>query len=283
MPTFYNQATLSYNDNVINSNVVTGELVEVLSAAKNSLTDAYQVGDKVTYTISIVNSGTTALNGISVTDDLGTYAFESLTLTPLTYVSASVQYFQNGVLQPTVTVEAGPPLVFSGINVPAGGNVVLVYETEVNSFAPPTEGSTITNSAIVSGAGITEVTISDTITAATGAVLNISKSICPETVVENGQLVYTFVIQNTGNADAVATDNVQVTDQFNPILDPIAVSLDNVPWSSPANYTYSTSTGLFQTVPGQITVPRATYVQDTVTGQWTITPGVTVLRVAGTV
>lgn len=283
MPTFYNQATLSYNDNVINSNVVTGELVEVVSAAKNSLTDAYQVGDKVTYTISIVNSGTTALNGISVTDDLGTYSFGTLILTPLTYVPGSVQYFQNGVLQPAVTVEAGPPLVFSGINVPAGGNVVLVYEAEVNSFAPPTEGSTITNSAIVSGAGITEVTISDTIAAATGAVLNISKSICPETVVENGQLVYTFVIQNTGNAAAVATDNVQVTDQFNPILDPIAVSLDNVPWSSPANYTYSTSTGLFQTVPGQITVPGATYVQDPVTGQWIITPGVTVLRVAGTV
>lgn len=283
MPTFYNQATLSYNDNVINSNVVTGELVEVVSAAKNSLTDAYQVGDKVTYTISIVNSGTTALNGISITDDLGTYSFGTLILTPLTYVPGSVQYFQNGVLQPAVTVEAGPPLVFSGINVPAGGNVVLVYEAEVNSFAPPTEGSTITNSAIVSGAGITEVTISDTIAAATGAVLNISKSICPETVVENGQLVYTFVIQNTGNAAAVATDNVQVTDQFNPILDPIAVSLDNVPWSSPANYTYSTSTGLFQTVPGQITVPGATYVQDPVTGQWIITPGVTVLRVAGTV
>ena len=283
MPTFYNQATLSYNDNVINSNVVTGELVEVVSAAKNSLTDAYQVGDKVTYTISIVNSGTTALNEISVTDDLGTYSFGTLILTPLTYVAGSVQYFQNGVLQPAVAVEAGPPLVFSGINVPAGGNVVLVYEAEVNSFAPPTEGSTITNSAIVSGAGITEVTISDTIAAATGAVLNISKSICPETVVENGQLVYTFVIQNTGNAAAVATDNVQVTDQFNPILDPIAVSLDNVPWSSPANYTYSTSTGLFQTVPGQITVPGATYVQDPVTGQWIITPGVTVLRVAGTV
>lgn len=283
MPTFYNQATLSYNDNVINSNVVTGELVEVLSAAKTSLTEDYQVGDRVTYTISIVNSGTSTLNGLTVTDDLGTYSYGTMELTPLTYVADSVKYFQNGMLQPSVAVTAGPPLVFSGISVPAGGNVVLVYEAQVNSFAPPSAGSTIVNSAVISGAGITDVTVTDTITAASGAVLVISKSICPEAVVENGQLVYTFVIQNTGNTDAVATDNVQVTDQFNPILDPITVTFNSQPWTSPVNYTYSTATGLFQTVAGQITVPRATYVQDAVTGQWTVTPGVSVLKVSGIV
>lgn len=283
MPTFYNQATLSYNDNVINSNVVTGELVEVLSAAKTSLTEDYQVGDRVTYTISIVNSGTSPISGLTVTDDLGTYLFDSMELTPLTYVTGSVKYFQNGVLQPGVAVTPGPPLVFSGITVPAGGNVVLVYEAEVNSYAPPSAGSTITNSAVITGNGITDITVTDTITAASGAELTISKSICPETVVDNGQLVYTFVIQNTGNTDAVATDNVQVTDQFDPILDPITVTFNSLPWSSPANYTYMTSTGLFQTVAGQITVPKATYVQDVMSGQWIVTPGVSVLKVSGIV
>lgn len=283
MPTFYNQATLSYNDNVINSNVVTGELVEVVSAAKTSLTEDYQVGDRVTYTISIVNAGTTPLSGLSVTDDLGAYPFGALTLTPLTYVDGSVKYFQNGVLQPGVSVTPGPPLGFGGITVPAGGNVVLVYEAEVNSYAPPAAGATITNTATISGGGITEVTVTDTITAASGAVLTISKSICPEAVVENGQLTYTFVIQNTGNADAVATDNVQVTDQFTPVLDPIAVTFNGLPWTSPTDYTYMTSTGMFRTVPGQITVPAATYAQDGVTGQWTVTPGVSVLKVTGTI
>jgi len=283
MPTFYNQATLSYNDNVINSNVVTGELVEVVSGVKTSLTEDYQVGERVTYTISIVNSGTSTLNGLNVTDDLGEYTFGAVTLVPLTYVANSAKYFQNGILQPAVTVNAGPPLVFSGINVPAGGNVVLVYEALVNAFAPPSAGSTITNAAVISGAGITEVTVTDTITAASGAVLVISKSICPETIVENGQLVYTFVIQNTGNSNAVATDNVQVTDQFNPILDPISVTFNSLPWTSPANYTYLTGNGLFQTVPGQITVPMATYTQDVTTGQWEITPGVSVLKVTGIV
>jgi len=283
MSTFYNQATLSYNDNVINSNVVTGELVEVLSAAKTSLTEDYRVGDRVTYTISIVNSGTTALNGLTVTDDLGAYSFGTQTLTPLTYASGSVKYFQNGILQTGVVVNAGPPLVFSGINVPAGGNVVLVYEALVNSYAPPSAGSTITNNAVITGAGITEVRVTDTITAASGASLIISKSMCPESVVENGQLVYTFVIQNTGNTAAVTTDNVQVTDQFNPILNPITVTYNAQPWTAPANYTYSDETGLFQTVPGQITVPSASYVQDDETGQWTVTPGVSVLKVSGIV
>lgn len=283
MPTFYNQATLSYNDNVINSNVVTGELVEVVSGAKTSLTEEYQAGDKVTYTISIVNSGISVLNGLMVTDDLGAYSFDTLTLTPLTYVAGSVKYFQNGVQQAGIIVDAGPPLVLSGINVPAGGNVILVYEAKVNSYAPPTVGSTIINSAVIEGAGITEVTVTETITATPGAALTISKSICPDSVVENGQVVYTFVIQNIGNTDAVATDDVQVTDLFNPILNPIAVTFNSLPWTSPANYTYMTGTGMFQTVAGQITVPKATYAQDAVTGQWIVTPGVSVLKVAGTV
>ena len=37
MAVFYNQATISYNGNVTGSNIVTGEIIEVLSAEKNSL------------------------------------------------------------------------------------------------------------------------------------------------------------------------------------------------------------------------------------------------------
>ena len=34
MATFTNQATLTYNGNVITSNIATGEIIEVLSATK---------------------------------------------------------------------------------------------------------------------------------------------------------------------------------------------------------------------------------------------------------
>ena len=41
MPTFFNQATLTFNDTVINSNITTGELLEVLSVTKTAVTDTY--------------------------------------------------------------------------------------------------------------------------------------------------------------------------------------------------------------------------------------------------
>jgi len=48
MATFFNQATLSYNDTIIDSNIVTGELVEVLSATKTALPSTYESGDSIT-------------------------------------------------------------------------------------------------------------------------------------------------------------------------------------------------------------------------------------------
>ena len=71
MQTFSNQATLTYNGTTIASNVVQGELIEVLSAAKTATTDSYETGETVTYAVSIVNTGTTPYNGITVTDNLG--------------------------------------------------------------------------------------------------------------------------------------------------------------------------------------------------------------------
>ena len=88
------------------------------------------------YVISIVNSGTTAFNGITVTDNLGEYLFNTRELTPLTYIPGTVKYYANGILQATPAVTAGPPLTITGITVPAGGNVTLTYEAEVNSYAP---------------------------------------------------------------------------------------------------------------------------------------------------
>ena len=96
-------------------------------------------------------------------------------------------------------------------------------------------------------------------------------------------MTYTFTIINTGNTAAVATDNVTVTDTFNPILSNLVVALDGTTWSTPANYTYNGATGEFATVPGQIVVPAATYTQDATTGEWIIEPGVAVLTVSGTV
>lgn len=111
--TFYNQATLSYNGNVTTSNITTGELLEVLSATKTALIDTYTSNDNVTYIINIINSGTTAFNGLTITDNLGsttaTVSGAPTTVYPLTYVTESAQYYVNGVRQtdPSATVNPG--------------------------------------------------------------------------------------------------------------------------------------------------------------------------------
>ena len=143
--------------------------------------------------------------------------------------------------------------------------------------------SITTNTATASGGGIaTPVSDDETITAAQQASLTISKSLCPVVVTENGQITYTFIIENTGNTAAVATDNIVVSDTFAPILNPISVSFNGAAWAQGVNYNYNTATGEFSTVAGQITVPAATYTQN-VDGTWAVTPGVSTLVVTGTV
>lgn len=284
MAIFYNQATLSYNDNVVNSNIVSGEIVEVLDAAKTSTPDIYSAGDEITYIVSIVNSGTAAFTGLTITDNLGEYTFGTGTLVPLTYIPESLRYFVDGVLQPVPTLTSEQPLTITGINVPAGGDAVVIYKARVNQFASEGADGVITNTAVITGVGLTEpLTAESTIEADTSLSLSITKSVNPETVAENGQLTYTFTIQNTGAVSATTTDNLTITDTFDPILEITSVTLDGMVISEPGSYTYDETTGQFATIPGVITVPAATYTQNPTTGAWVITPGTAVLRVTGNI
>lgn len=283
MATFTNYATLSYNGGTTASNVVTGELLEVLTAAKNAVTDDYAPGDTVTYVISLVNSGATQLTGLTVTDDLGGYTFTGGTVYPLSYRSGSLRYYVNGTLQTAPTVTAGPPLVITGISVPANGNAILVYETTVTGYAPMGVEATITNTATVSGDSLTtSLTATETIGMEARADLSISKALSPSAVAENGQLTYTFVIENTGSVAATAADQVVVTDTFDPKLSGLTVTFNGTAWTEGTEYTYDTTTGVFTTVAGQITVPAATYSQST-DGTWRVTPGTATLVITGTI
>ena len=154
MATFTNQATLSYNNTVTRSNIVTGELVDILAVAKTAVTDTYGCDTCVTYTVSIVNSGAAAFAGLTVTDDLGAYAFGEGTVTPLEYRAGSLKYYVNGLLQTTPTVTAGPPMTVTGISVPAGGNALLVYQVHTNDYAPRAVEDSIVNRATVTGEGL---------------------------------------------------------------------------------------------------------------------------------
>ena len=284
MAIFTNQATLSYNDNVVNSNVVTGEIVQVLSVSKNALSDTYARGETITYIINIVNSSASDFTGLTLTDNLGEYQFNTTMLRPLTYVDGSVRYFINGELQTAPTVTATSPLTVSGITVPANGNATIVYSAVVNEFAPLVENSQITNTVTVNGTGLTSpVTANENVSLETGPVLSITKALNPLSVPENGTLTYTFVVRNNGFTAATAADNLVIRDTFNPAINITSVTLNGTALTPTTDYTYDAATGEFATVAGTITVPAATYVQDATTGAYAVTPGSAILTVTGTV
>ncbi|MBR4193983.1 MAG: DUF11 domain-containing protein [Oscillospiraceae bacterium] len=284
MASFTNQATLRYNGVSVSSNTVTGQMISPLSLTKTAGEDQYAPGDTLSYVISVVNDGSVTYEGLSLTDDLGGYEAGTGTAWPLAYVPDSVRYFINGVPQPAPAVTPGGPLVISGLSVPAGGNAMLVYETEVTAAAPLLAGSQITNTATLSGTGLTApLTAQATVSVETGAELSVVKSLSPATVAPNGQLTYSFTIQNSGNEAAGADANVTISDLFDPVLKNLSVSLDGQPLALTTDYSYSEANGQFDTVPGRITVPAATYAQTASDGDWIVTPGEAVLTVTGTV
>lgn len=283
MARFTNQAQLRYGNAIANSNIAVGEILEVLSATKTAVRKNYGRNDTITYLVSVVNAGNTAFTGLTLTDNLGAYEYNTQTLVPLRYIDGTVKYYSNGTLQAAPAVTAGPPLVISGLTVPANGSIVIAYETDVNEYAPLAVEAEIVNTATIRGTGITPVTVQETVSAGSEPILTITKSISPVPVTENGTLTYTFLIQNTGNVAVEEAAASVVTDQFNPILSNLTVTFNGTVWAETTNYTYNEDTGLFSTVPGQITVPAATFAQDEQTGAWNVTPGVSTLVITGTI
>ncbi len=284
MATFFNQATLTYNNGSAASNIVTGELIEAITATKTSTTDTYREGDSVTYAVSLVNTANAPSSALTVTDDLGAYTFNTQTVYPLVYREGSASLFINGVPTADPTVTDTQPLTVTGITIPANGNALLVYTADVTGFASPNPDGTIENTATVTGAGITTpITATDTVSAAPGALLGITKEISPSTVTPNAPLTYTITVTNGGNAEADAAEDLTVRDTFDPILDITSVTLDGVALTENTDYTYNEATGEFATVPGRITVPAATFTVDPVTGEFITTSGEATLVVTGTV
>ncbi len=284
MATFFNQATLTYANGRVDSNIVSGELVEALSVTKTSNADSYRAGDEITYAVGIVNDSETASPVITITDDLGAFIFGNDRVYPLRYLEGSVILLINGVPAQAPAITDAEPLTVTGFTVPAGGNAVLIYTTEVTEFAPPDSTGVIENTVTLSGAGIgDDVTASASIPARGGAVLGITKDISPDRVTANSPITYTITVTNSGNEDAVATDDLTVTDVFDPVIRITSVTLNGEPLTEGTDYTYNEETGLFRTVQSRITVSAAAYTVDPVTGEYTVTPGRAVLVVNGIV
>lgn len=287
MQSFFNQATLLYNGRTLASNVTRGQIMDLVTITKTPVEDTYTVNGENAYVINIINSGNAALNGLTLTDNLGGYTFTNAdgtasTVYPLTYTADSVQYYVNGVQQPAPNASAENGLTFTGINVPAGGNASIVYAASPNEFAPLGGDGTITNTATLTGPGIAvPVSAAADVTALAEPELAILKTLSPQTVSAGGSVTYTFNISNSGANPAVSADNVQVRDTFTPPLSNITVTLDGVTLD-PTQYTYNEATGEFAVNPGVITVSAAAFLQNVADGAYSTSPGETVLEVTGT-
>lgn len=284
-----NQATLNYRYGNITartvSNVTSALLNGPLSITKSSLSDSYRLGQDITYLITVTNNGNAQVNGVVVTDDLGSYELNGNTITPLTYIGPA-QLFINGVfnsiLQPVVGEDN---ITFNISSIPANGNAQIMYLTRINSSACGAAEAYITNTATAylncdcpcEG----PATASHTITAEEFADVRMVKNVCPNPATCGEVLNYTITVYNYGNMEAT---EIVLTDSFEPALTDITVTVDGDIIPS-ENYSYVNGV---LTLPSagsdySISIPPAVFTQDPVTGVCTVTPSSVVITISGTI
>ncbi len=284
-----NQATLNYRYGNITartvSNITSTVLNGPLSITKSSLSDSYRLGQDITYLITVTNNGNAQVNGVVVTDDLGSYESNGTTVTPLTYIGPA-QLFINGVFNSIILAVVGEDnLTFTIPSIPANGNAQIIYLTRINSFACGAAEAYITNTATVNldcdcpceG----PATATHTITAEEFADVRMVKNVCPNPAICGEPLTYTITIYNYGNIEA---DDIVLTDRFEPALTDITVTVDGDIIPS-ENYRYVNGV-LTLPSPGSdysITIPPAVFSQDPVTGVCTVTPSSVVITISGTI
>lgn len=280
-----NQASLRFNygttEASVVSNVATAVLTQALTASKTSLSTEYRVGDTATFVVSLNYAGTTALNNVRVTDDLGTYTLGTVSVTPYTYEPTALLFINGtagGTLTPTVTNSG---VTFTIPSLPASSRAQIIYQAVVNDTAPLTTESTITNTVTVTADGITEaVTASYTLTAEAYADVAVTKTMSPATIVDGGQIVYTFYVTNRGNT---AATEIVLRDAFEPAPTGITVTVGETTLPT-TDYTYTNGVLTVSTVNGNaITLPAASFTQEAATGVVTVTPSSLVITVTGTI
>ena len=285
MAEFFNQASLSYNGVVTNSNTTKGCIAETLTVTQTAVLSGYTRGDVVTYVVNIINSGQAAYVNVCLKADLGKFKNGEDILVPLDYADCSAKIFVNGVLQAEADVNCENGLEICGITIPSGVTTV-VYSARVNDFADIDTDGEIMNTVTVSGNGFSDIFAESTIKASKKAVLTVEKSLTPTNVTENGQLTYTFVIRNSGNSPVTVKDDAVITDVFTPALNIQSVMFNGEVWTENVNYRYTQNedeTAVFESILGELTVPAAVYLRNPVTKTIVIEPGVSTLIITGTI
>lgn len=287
MPTIENFATVSYTSGGITetkvSNIAEISIESAVGFTKTSLGNTYSDNSVLTYILTVTNSSASNITGSTVTDNLGTYVFNTTELTPLEYVAPAVLLINGQDVSAQLGVDASTQgsLIFTLPSIPAGATANIIYKAQVNDFAPLALNSTIVNSSTFeSNSECADANASATVSVANAANISIIKQMCPNPVICGDTITYTIKIYNYGNT---AAENVVLTDDFNPAPDNITVSRNGVLLLG-TDYTYINGLlSITSSLGESVTVPPASFTQDPITGIITITPSVIEYTITGTI
>ena len=285
MATIENFATVSYTSGGVTetkvSNLAEIGLESAISFAKATLGDTYSEDSVITYILSITNTSANTVSNIKITDDLGSFIFGTIELTPLGYTAPALLLIDGQDVSAQLTVDdtTAGSLVFSFPTLPAGATANIVYRASVNEFAPLDLNSAIVNTAtLTSDSDCADGSASATVTAASAANVSVFKQMAPNPVVCGDVVTYTIRIYNYGNIPA---EDVVLTDTFNPAPDTITVSKDGVLLGG-SEYSYVGGTLTTPVGTGTpVSVPAATFTRDSETGILNVTPGVVEYVITG--
>ncbi|WP_416970237.1 isopeptide-forming domain-containing fimbrial protein [Streptomyces sp. 4F14] len=202
-------------------------------------------GDTITYTVSLVNTGSSDYDGASFTDDLTNVLDDATWLDQTTPADGSVTY-------------ASPKLSWTG-DVPVGQTQTVTYAVKLND--PTTGDGKVTNSVVgPAGSNCAPGSTDNRCTAAIDGLpeLHISKSVSPVNPVAGQKATYTVTVQNTGSATYTGAS---WSDDLTSVLDDAAYNNDasatagSVSWASPKlSWTGDVTAGASATITYSVTV-----------------------------